>query len=271
MIANALGFALDSVGHASAYALLVNTPYAIALTAVTAEVTWLARRPGPPRRQILASAATAATMGTGAFVVAIAYTGVLRAMWRGVGSLASPTAIAFWRAHALGAWLVAFVAWDAVGWTYHYIGHHSKIGWAAHQPHHSGEAFDATLGLRQSWAPVHGLVPQSLLALAGFDFRVIVVCAAFSNAWQVLEHTSVRFRFPQFFSAWVMTPDAHRQHHGRDGGGVNLGPVFTCWDRLAGTWLPADTPSPSAYGSVVHGSQNPVTIELAGWKQLFGA
>ncbi len=164
--------------------------------------------------------------------------------------------------------MAAFVAWDFSGWVYHVIGHRTRIGWAAHQPHHSGSEYDATLGLRQSWTPFHGLVHHPLLALAGFDLRVVLVCAAVSNCWQVLEHTSLPVRFPRWFAAVVMTPAAHRHHHGRDGGLVSLGPFFTVWDRLAGTWVPAEHPAPLAYGPAVPASANPVTVELAGWVKL---
>ncbi|HUS62824.1 MAG TPA: sterol desaturase family protein, partial [Acidimicrobiales bacterium] len=161
-----------------------------------------------------------------------------------------------------------FMAWDLSGWIYHLIGHRTRIGWAAHQPHHSGEGYDATLGLRQSWAPFHGLLHHPLLALAGFDLRVVFVCAAVSNCWQVLEHTSLPIRFPHWFEAVVMTPRAHRHHHGRDGGAANLGPFFTIWDRLTGTWIPPTSPAPTIYGSAATSSANPITIELAGWRAL---
>ncbi|MDP9418697.1 MAG: sterol desaturase family protein [Actinomycetota bacterium] len=84
----------------------------------------------------------------------------------------------------------------------------------------------------------------------------------------MLEHTSLPVRFPRWFAAVVMTPAAHRHHHGRDGGLVNLGPFFTVWDRLAGTWVPAEHPAPLAYGPAVPASANPVTVELAGWVKL---
>jgi sterol desaturase/sphingolipid hydroxylase (fatty acid hydroxylase superfamily) len=253
---------------ASPYALAVNVPYGVAFALVGAEVAWLARRPGPRRRAVLTSAATATGMAVGAFVVGMAYTAVLRGAWDVVATARWETAARLWRAHPVLGAAATFVAWDFSGWVYHLVGHRTRIGWAAHQPHHSGEDFDATLGLRQSWAPFHGLVLQPLLALAGFDLRVAFVCAAVSNCWQVLEHTSVPVRFPAWFSAHVMTPAAHRHHHGREGGMVNLGPLFTWWDRAAGTWVPPDRPAPSAYGPPAPSSSNPVTVELAGWLRL---
>jgi sterol desaturase/sphingolipid hydroxylase (fatty acid hydroxylase superfamily) len=263
-----LDWLIDRLASASPYQLAVNLPYAFAFAGVGAEVAWLARRPGPARRAILRSAATATTMALGALAVGVAYTAALRFLWSAVATQQWDAAAAFWEAHPLVGAAVAFVAWDASGWLYHVIGHRTRIGWAAHQPHHSGEGYDATLGLRQSWAPFHGLVHHPLLALAGFDLRVIIVCAAVSNCWQVLEHTSLPVRFPRWFEAHVMTPAAHRHHHGRDGGAVNLGPFFTWWDRMAGTWVSPDTPAPAAYGPAVPAPANPVTVELRGWIAL---
>ena len=115
---------------------------------------------------------------------------------------------------------------------------------------------------------MHGLVCFPLVALLGFDFKTVAVCAAISNCWQILEHTSAPLRFPPLVRAWLMTPDAHRHHHARDAAGaVNLGPVFTVWDRLAGTWIAPDAPAPRAYGLAGRG-HNPVAIELAGWRAL---
>lgn len=254
----------------SAYEWAVSVPYALAFAFVAVEVAWLARRPGRARRAILSSAATAMAMALGAFVVGVLYTALLRFLWDVVATARLEPAAHLWAAIPVLGVVAAFVAWDFSGWIYHVIGHRTRIGWAAHQVHHTGEDFDATLGLRQTWAPFHGLIYQPLLALLGFDLEVVFVCAAISNCWQVFEHTSLPVRFPQWFAAHVMTPATHRQHHGRDGGLVNLGPFFTWWDRLSGTWLPPETPAPRVYGAV-DGSPNPVKIELHGWRQLIPA
>ncbi len=52
---------------------------------------------------------------------------------------------------------------------------------------------------------------------------------------------------------------------------VNLGPFFTWWDRLAGTWVSPEVPAPDAYGPAEPSSRNPIRIELAGWATLLRA
>jgi sterol desaturase/sphingolipid hydroxylase (fatty acid hydroxylase superfamily) len=247
----------------------VSIPYALALGLAAVEITWLAHRPGPARRAVLRASATAGAMGVGALVVGVGYAAVLRPLWSAVGSLAPEGLAGFWRAHPVAGAMVAFVAWDLALFLYHWIGHHTAVGWAAHQPHHSGVDYDVSLGFRQTWVPFHGLAVQPLVALLGLDLDVILICAAVSNSWQMLIHTSVPVRFPDWFDATVMTPASHRQHHGRDGGSGNLGAVFTIWDRLAGSWVPGSVPAPVAYGPSDSAVVNPVSVELAGWRQLY--
>ena len=242
--------------------------YAGSLALVGAEVAWLARKPGPARRAVLTSAAVAAAMGLGAVFVGFAYAGLLRSLWSRLAEARWEAAASFWSGHPAAGALATFVAWDFAGWLYHVVGHRTRIGWAAHQPHHSGTEYDATLGLRQTWVPFHGLLIHPLLALLGFDLEVALVCAAVSNSWQILEHTSLEVRFPRWFATVVMTPAAHRHHHGVEGGLVNLGPFLTVWDRLSGTWVAPDAPAPDRYGLGTPSGVNPLRIELAGWLEL---
>jgi sterol desaturase/sphingolipid hydroxylase (fatty acid hydroxylase superfamily) len=250
------------------YALAVSLPQAVALLAVTAEVAWLARRPGPRRRRVLSSAATASVMALGAVAVGVAYTGVFTGLWELMARARNDTLADFWTAQPVIGAVATFVAWDLAGWIYHLIGHRTAIGWAAHGVHHSGPDYDATLGLRQTWFPFHGLAHQPLLALAGFDLRVVFVCAALSNGWQMVVHTSLPVRFPHWVEAVVNTPASHRHHHGTDRELVNLAPCLTVWDRLAGSWVSPGTPAPTAYGPRTPAPANPLRVEVAGYRAL---
>lgn len=252
------------------FVLAVSTPYALALALVAAEVAWLAWAPGRRRRAVLLSAATATTMGLGALLVGVFYAAALSFLWEALATVRWTGAAELWRDYPVLGAVAAFVAWDFAGWLYHVVGHRTRIGWAAHQPHHSGSEYDLTLGLRQAWVPFHGLAIHPLLALFGFDLKTVMICAAISNSWQILEHTSLPVRFPRWVSAWVMTPAAHRHHHGLEGGSVNLGPFFTCWDRMAGTWISPEVAPPVQYGLNGEPTNNPLRIELNGWLELMG-
>lgn len=214
---------------------------------------------------------TAAAMAGGAVVVGVAYGAVFASAWSSLGRFAPGALVGFWQQNPVLTALCAFVAWDFSGWIYHLIGHHSALGWAAHSPHHSGSRYDATLALRLTWMPWHGLAHHPLLALVGFPFEVILGCLAVSNAMQALQHSSTMPAAPRWLSAVVMTPEAHRHHHTPEGARVNLGPVLTIWDGMAGTWRAPWTEPPKAH-------QHPVAqtasesgawrTELAGWRRL---
>jgi|GEM_PF-4919444 len=71
-----------------------------------------------------------------------------------------------------------------------------------------------------------------------------------------------------------MTPVQRRRHHHRhhERAGepellVNLGPVFTLWDRLAGSYDPTPVPADAMYG-VNTETTNPVLLQLEGWREL---
>lgn len=214
---------------------------------------------------------TAAAMAAGALVVGVAYGAIFAVLWSIVGGFAPTELVGFWQRHPVPAALCAFVAWDFSGWIYHLIGHRTRFGWAAHSPHHSGSHYDATVALRLTWMPWHGLAHHPLLALAGFRFELILGCLAVSNALQAIQHSSTLPRAPRWLAAVVMTPGAHRHHHGPDGARRNLGPVFTVWDRLAGTWCaPEVDPAPENRQVATHETVAPgaVRTQLAGWRQL---
>ena len=105
-----------------------------------------------------------------ALVLAPPFAWIVALLWSALGSLAPPSLVHVWGAFPALAFVACFVVVDAVAYLYHWVGHHTRVGWASHRVHHLGETFDMTLVLRQPWLPVHGLVIIPLTALAGFPF-----------------------------------------------------------------------------------------------------
>ncbi|MCZ7628117.1 MAG: sterol desaturase family protein [Microthrixaceae bacterium] len=216
-------------------------------------------------------ARTALGMVAGALVVGVAYGAVFAALWRSVGAFAPAGLVGFWQRHPVLTALCAFVAWDFSGWIYHVIGHRTRFGWAAHSAHHSGSLYNASLALRLTWMPWHGLLHHPLIALAGFPLEVILGCLAVSSAMQAVQHSSILPIAPRWLTAIVMTPEAHRLHHDPEGAETNLGPVFTVWDRFAGTWYRPDTdPAVRDPWIATPDSTTPgaLRVQLAGWRRL---
>lgn len=251
---------------ASAADLVVLACYLVVVAGVVIESGLLWGRPGRADRH--GEVRAAVVMAGGALVVGIAWTAGLRQLWGVVGAAAPTAADTFWAEHPVVAFVAAFVAWDAVGYLYHRIGHGTALGWAAHRPHHTGREYQLALGLRLSWLPWHAVALHPLLALGGWDFPTIVVCAAVSNLVQALQHTAAELRIPRPVAAVVMTPEHHRHHHAVGGDAVNLGPVLTCWDRLAGTYRSGPVPDGTRYGLDGVGSRNPFAAELDGLRTL---
>ncbi len=245
----------------------------IVVAFVTIELVVLDRSDPAHRSSRFAAARTAVAMGCGAVLIGVLYGAAFAALWRLTGRFAPRELVAFWDRRPLLEALCAFVAWDFSGWIYHLIGHRTTIGRAAHSPHHSGSHYDASLALRLTWMPWHGLLHHPLLALLGFRLEIILGCLAVSNLAQALAHSATLPPAPRWLGVLVMTPGAHRHHHGPDSAHRNLGPVLTIWDRMAGTWYPPWTTaaqpgtSPTPRDTPVS-HRGALATELAGWQRL---
>lgn len=236
----------------------------VAGLAIEFGVHW--QRPG--RGDRIAELRAGAVMAAGGLAIGVLFTAGLRQLWPVIGRAAPGEAVAFWEGRPIIAFLAAFVAWDAVGFVYHQIGHRTAAGWVAHRPHHTGREYQLALGLRLSWLPWHAVVLYPLLALAGWELGNVIVCAGMSNLLQALQHTSIDVRVPRPLAAVLMTAEHHRHHHAVGGDLVNLGPVLTCWDRLAGTYRSGPVPAGTRYGLPGAGATNPVAAELDGLRSL---
>ncbi len=201
-----------------------------------------------------------------ALALAPPFAWIVAVVWSAVGSLAPPSLVRVWDTFPALAFVACFVVVDAVAYLYHWVGHHTRVGWASHRVHHLGETFDMTLVLRQPWLPVHGLVIIPLTALAGFPFEMAAACSAISIAYQALQHTSRSWSVGRW-DAVLVSGRAHRRHHVVDSGAVNLGMVFSVWDRALGTWR-GDAVEPDATYGV--GAPEPVSalaLQVDGWRE----
>ncbi len=224
---------------------------------------------GTPQR--VREARQGAVMGAGALGVGVVYGLVFSTLWAMVATHAPDQAVLLWERHPVLGFVAAFIAWDLSGFCYHWLGHNTSWGWAAHQAHHSGDHYGASLALRLSWTPWHGLLHHPLLALAGFDLTTILIAMAVSNVIQALQHTDFPVSAPRWVERVITTPDVHRTHHLEASGGMNLAPILRIWDVMFGTTAdptPHGTPlrSPADSPSTPKGA---VEVQLAGWIELF--
>lgn len=261
----------------TALQVVVSVSTAGIIAAVLGEVAWI--HLGTDRHDV-GRLSTAAAMVLGATPAAFVLARADAHLWPLLGAWSPSPLRAFWIDHPVLGAVAAFVAWDLAGYCYHRLGHGTRVGWAAHQVHHSGTSYDMTLAWRQSWFPLHALVAFPPVALLGVPLTTVVGCAAVSKLWQALVHTSLSVSLPRWVTAVVMTPATHRRHHTVEGGAANLGPVLTIWDRLAGTWDPSAVPSAASFGLQQAGPghtsaggpsgdrRGALRIETDGWRSL---
>jgi sterol desaturase/sphingolipid hydroxylase (fatty acid hydroxylase superfamily) len=135
-------------------------------------------------------------------------------------------------------WVLLFVAVDLVFYGSHRFSHRVRIGWAAHQAHHSSEYFNLGTAARQKWNPWIEAVSWSSLPLLGFAPWAIYVALGFNLIYQFFIHTETIGSLGRGFEYLFNTPSHHRVHHGSDPEYLdkNYGGTLIIWDRLFGTY-----------------------------------
>lgn len=141
-------------------------------------------------------------------------------------------------------WIVLILMEDVTFWTIHFVDHHVRLFWAVHVTHHSAEEFNLAVGLRSSlFEPLYRFVYFIPMSLLGFKVQDIFFAYSLTQLYGVLIHT--RYVGKLGFFEWIMmTPSAHRVHHGSNIKYLdrNMGMFFTIWDRLFGTYVKEDEP-----------------------------
>jgi sterol desaturase/sphingolipid hydroxylase (fatty acid hydroxylase superfamily) len=256
----ALAEAIATIGPAGRVTLAC---YLVIVVAVVVDlaVTGLHREP-LPRARVVSLLVTISI----ALVLAVPFASIVALLWSALGRLAPHSLIHVWSAFPALALVACFVVVDAVAYLYHWVGHHTRVGWASHRVHHLGETFDMTLVLRQPWLPVHGLVIIPLTALAGLSFAMAAACSAISIAYQALQHTSRSWSLGRW-DAVLVSGRTHRRHHVVDNGAVNLGMVFSVWDRALGTWRADAVDEDATYGVGAPEPVSAIAIQVDGWRR----
>jgi sterol desaturase/sphingolipid hydroxylase (fatty acid hydroxylase superfamily) len=139
---------------------------------------------------------------------------------------------------------VAFtvVALDLLYYLLHWIGHKWSLLWRVHRVHHSALDFDLSLFGRFNFigAVVNASCVAAFMVLCNVSLFEYVVFLTIVGASGIFIHTNLRLpqRFDALLRLVLCTPDMHRIHHSVNPveNGANYGTVFSCWDRLFGTY-----------------------------------
>ena len=164
------------------------------------------------------------------------------------------TQLPFWLFTLAGLLLL-----DLIGaWLIHWLHHQVKWLWKLHLIHHSDTWVDTTTANRHH--------PGESVFRA--VFTLLAVAVAGTPVWLVFLYQSLSVLLSQFNHAnislpkwldtalgWVIvSPDMHKVHHHykRPLTDTNYGNIFSCWDRLFGTYASVKETSSLRYGLDTH-------------------
>jgi sterol desaturase/sphingolipid hydroxylase (fatty acid hydroxylase superfamily) len=151
--------------------------------------------------------------------------------------------------------LVGIVVVDfSVGYLSHRTMHMWPAMWRFHQIHHSDPFVDVTTTYRTHpvetvWRFLFAIVPVWLL---GIPAEAVLIQRLLQTTNGVIEHANIRLWAPldRVLSLVFVTPNVHKIHHSRNVSETNsnYANLTTIYDRLLGTYTPADRAASVVYG-----------------------
>ena len=173
-----------------------------------------------------------------------------------------------WPNGSILGWLGAFVAYDFFYYWGHRLSHRIAFLWASHQVHHEPRQFNLAIGFRQSvFGSIFGfpfILPLALLGVSPEVFVALTIVRAALIFWL---HSAHRFsRGPLFLL--LNSPGHHAMHHSRETRhhDKNFGGILLVWDRLFGTYTPAEADTP--LGMEETPVANPIMANIRPWQTL---
>lgn len=167
--------------------------------------------------------------------------------------------------------LLLLLGIDFIFYWVHRWGHHMKIMWAAHSPHHSAEEMNFMVALRASVTQrlfsFFFFWPLTLLGFTPFDIYTMTALHLFIS---FLHHTEFIPKLWKPIEFIFTTPSHHRVHHGVNYRylDTNFGEFLIIWDRMFGTF--AEETDKVVYGMYSHPqSFNPIKINFHYYTIIF--
>jgi len=142
----------------------------------------------------------------------------------------------------------------SVGYLSHRTMHMWPPMWRFHQIHHSDPFVDVTTTYRTHpvetvWRFMFAIVPVWLL---GIPAQAVVIQRLLQATNGVIEHANIRLWAPldRVLSLVWVTPNVHKIHHSREVSETNsnYANLVTIYDRLLGTYTPAERAHSVVYG-----------------------
>jgi sterol desaturase/sphingolipid hydroxylase (fatty acid hydroxylase superfamily) len=168
-------------------------------------------------------------------------------------------------------WVLLMLTLDVAFYWHHRFMHRVRIGWAAHQAHHSSEYFNFGTALRQKWNTWTEAIFWVPLPFLGFAPWTLYVAFGFNLIYQFFTHTELIGRMWRPIEFVMNTPSHHRVHHGSDPIYLdkNYAGIFIVWDRMFGTFQP-EIQRPTYGLTKPVGTYNLLTLQYGHYRQMIG-
>jgi sterol desaturase/sphingolipid hydroxylase (fatty acid hydroxylase superfamily) len=160
-------------------------------------------------------------------------------------------------------WVAGILSCDFIHYTYHWLGHKTRLFWGAHVTHHSSKHFNLSTGLRTNSIHLfYRFIFWSPLCVLGIPPEMILFIESITASQNFMVHTEKIGKLGVL--DWIFnTPSNHRVHHGSNSEYIdkNLGGIFMIYDHLFGTY--AKEKAAPVYG-ITHNinTHNPFKILL---------
>jgi sterol desaturase/sphingolipid hydroxylase (fatty acid hydroxylase superfamily) len=157
----------------------------------------------------------------------------------------------------------------SVGYLSHRAMHALPALWRFHQIHHSDDFVDVTTTYRTHpvetvWRFLFAIVPVWVL---GLPAQAVVIQRLLQATNGVIEHANIRVwpALDRVLSLLWVTPTVHKIHHSREVSETNsnYANLLTIYDRLLGTYTPAERAR-----SVVYGLENGESLATGSYPTL---
>ncbi len=133
-------------------------------------------------------------------------------------------------------WVLCFVFFDFLVFSWHLLGHKSELLWRLHKVHHSDKNIHVSTGLRFHLLDqlLEVLVKCVGVVAIGATAHVVIVCEITRMFFVFFHHANVAIPGERWLSYILITPSLHRVHHSarRIEHDSNYGIVLSVWDIL---------------------------------------
>lgn len=136
--------------------------------------------------------------------------------------------------------IASFVLLDLVLYLWHRANHRFDALWAFHKIHHSDRSMNVSTAFRLHGVEVFltALIKAVFITVMGVDAAVLLTNEAIVTLFVMFHHANIRFPGERWLGWLIVVPRIHRAHHStrRAEHDSNYGAVFSCWDRVLGTF-----------------------------------